>query len=155
MCSSIWTVLSGLLTPTIACFVAYIAWQQHRTARDKLRLDLFDRRYAIYRGLMKLFSQVNAYRTVTDDALSAFWSDTGQKRFLFGKDVRDYMDEVHAKAVDLLQARDLIDPERNVPDAQRNKAIEESGELVIWFHEQMSGKAMAKFEPYLGFPHKS
>ena len=41
-------VLSALLTPTIAIITTYIAYEQWRTNRNKLKLDLFDRRFAVY-----------------------------------------------------------------------------------------------------------
>jgi hypothetical protein len=42
------TLFAGLLTPVIGIVVAFVAWQQWKTARDKLKLDMFDRRLAIF-----------------------------------------------------------------------------------------------------------
>lgn len=42
----------------VACIVGYIAFQQWRTARKKLKADLFDRRFAAYRELVDLTTQV-------------------------------------------------------------------------------------------------
>jgi len=49
-------VFNALLTPVIAGVVAYIAYQQHKTNRDRLRLDLYDRRLKVFEGLMVLLS---------------------------------------------------------------------------------------------------
>jgi len=53
--------LTALMTPTIAVAVAWVSFQQWKTARAKLNLDLFDRRYAVYRGA------TDALRVVTRD----------------------------------------------------------------------------------------
>jgi hypothetical protein len=44
-----WTAyVTALLTPIVAVFAAYVGYQQWRLNRHKLKLDLFDRRWAIY-----------------------------------------------------------------------------------------------------------
>ena len=54
-----WTqVLSALLVPTIALFACYIAWRQWRTAQNKLKLDLFEKRFAVYDTARNLFDSV-------------------------------------------------------------------------------------------------
>ena len=54
-----WTqVLSALLTPTIAVLVAIIAYRQWRTAQNRLKFDLFDRRFAVYDAARNLLSSV-------------------------------------------------------------------------------------------------
>jgi len=46
--------LQAALTPSVALIAVYIGWQQWRTARDKLNLDLFAKRLAIYEALQEL-----------------------------------------------------------------------------------------------------
>src|SRR5207249_4626928 len=49
-------ILGSLLTPLIAGIAVYIAWQQKEAAEYNVKLDLFDRRYRVYRGLMDLLA---------------------------------------------------------------------------------------------------
>jgi len=42
------SLLSPIATLIVGLAVAIIAWQQWRVAKDKLRLDLFDRRYKVF-----------------------------------------------------------------------------------------------------------
>ena len=54
-----WTIfLTALLTPTIALFGLRIAFMQSRIAKNKLKLDLFDRRYALYQALTRCISTI-------------------------------------------------------------------------------------------------
>jgi len=46
--------LGSLLTSLIAIMMAYIAYQQWRTNKDKLKMDLYDRRYNISIGTVPL-----------------------------------------------------------------------------------------------------
>ena len=129
-------ILSGLLTPLIAILAGYIAWQQYRTARDKLKLDLYDRRFRVYRGLMDFLHAVIQEGSASRDALGKYYSETNEKKFLFDADVTDYMEEVRDKAVRLRQVGRKIE---NLPENQeqeRSTAIDEDAELCQWFEEQ-------------------
>jgi hypothetical protein len=87
------TVLAALLTPTIAGFGIYIAWRQARTARNKLRLDLFDRRYVIYRAVVETIAKVNRQGYLLAPDLEEFLLATRGARWLFDDDIGKYIDE--------------------------------------------------------------
>jgi hypothetical protein len=54
-----WTaIFQALLTPAIGLCVAWIAFMQWWTNHQKFRLDLFDRRYAIYDSAKRLIASV-------------------------------------------------------------------------------------------------
>lgn len=97
-------VLRLLLPVVIAGIVAFIAFQQWRTARDKLALDLFDRRFANFQSVHETVrAYLAAVRSLkfpdveSEDErarFSAFWSHYDSARFLFGPDVCDCLDEL-------------------------------------------------------------
>lgn len=61
-------LLSALLTPVIAVVTTYIAIQQYRTSRLKFKLELFEKRYAIYQGVKKfILSAVREANLSNDD----------------------------------------------------------------------------------------
>jgi hypothetical protein len=49
-------IFSALLTPTIAVITTFIAIQQYRNNRLKQRLDLYERRMAIYKAVTAYIS---------------------------------------------------------------------------------------------------
>ncbi len=51
-------IFSGLLTPTIAIIAVYIAYQQLKTNRYRVRLNLYDKRFKVFRGLMDLLAHI-------------------------------------------------------------------------------------------------
>jgi hypothetical protein len=68
-----WTqVLSALLTPTIAVIVAIIAYRQWKTAQNRLKLDLFDRRFAVYDAARNLLSSVMTSGEAKNDEMLKF-----------------------------------------------------------------------------------
>ena len=68
-------------------FGAWIAFQQWRTARDKLRLDLFERRSAVVQALREFLRDVTPNGQPTADATIAFHEAIEQGRFLFGDEL--------------------------------------------------------------------
>ncbi len=51
-------LLSFCLTPLIAIIAVYIAYQQYNTNRQKLRLDLYDKRFKVFLGLQSLLIHI-------------------------------------------------------------------------------------------------
>jgi len=87
-----------LSTIILGAVVAYIAWRQYRTSHDKLRLDLFEKRYAIYRALMNFLRDLDPDTSKSGARIREFRADTNDARFLFGNDVVDFLTEVFGKA---------------------------------------------------------
>jgi hypothetical protein len=144
------TVLSACLTPTIGILTVYIACCQHRTARNKVRLDLYERRFRVYHGLFELLDSVMCSATVPLEALNKYDLATAEKRFLFNRDVMGYMSDFRFRAVQLGQLSREIETSHEGSTPQRDAAVFEHKELLVWFAEQVE-VAPAKFESYLGF----
>ena len=148
MAKDIASVVQAVATVMIAGAACYIAWRQHRTAEAKLRLDLFDRRFRVYRGLMDLLGDAVREPNISMDALGKFYLATDEKRFLFGKDIIEYLDEVKNKVVALRHAQREI--EQLPENQQRNAAIEADVNLLEWLEKQI-GEAQFRFMKYLDF----
>jgi hypothetical protein len=56
----------------IAILAVWIACQQHKTSRYKLRLDLYDKRFNVFHKLISLVSSVVQQGNVTDEQLNEF-----------------------------------------------------------------------------------
>jgi hypothetical protein len=144
------TVLSALLTPTIALVAVYIGWQQWRTNRNKLKLDLFERRMAIYEAARDLIGHCLTGTHAKDAQLFAFLHATRQALFLLDKGLSNYLfKEIYVKACELTALREGLPAESG--DA-RTKTLERAGELRAWLHKQQEALEK-KFERYLKLEH--
>ena len=109
----------------------YIAWQQLQTARNKFRLDLFNRRFPVFEAAMKLVSIAVQKGDVSDEAQREFLIATKGVQFLFGQKLQDYCDTLAKEAVSLHVGYKLIDlPPGDEPakNAEHKKRIEAWGE---------------------------
>jgi len=82
-----------LATAGIGGLAAVIAWRQWRTARDKVKLDLFDRRFNVFMDARKLASEGVQLGKFTDPGLPN--EVIARAKFLFGDDVRTELDKLH------------------------------------------------------------
>jgi len=82
----------------LGAVVTIVAVLQWRVARNKLRLDLFDRRYKVYEATLGFFRQCVQESTDVDQHLSALNDETSNAEFLFGTDVVNYLDDIRKRA---------------------------------------------------------
>lgn len=93
-----WTAyLSALGTPIIALiaggWAGYIAWRQWRTAQNRLRLDLFDKRFAAYAAARDIMG----CSSLRDEELAArFVSNAREARWILGAEIADYLENIIA-----------------------------------------------------------
>lgn len=83
-----------LATLAIGGFAALIAWRQWKTAQDKVKLDLFDRRFAVFMDARRLVSEALSLGEISDPALPNEIIAKG--RYLFGHDIQDQLVKLHA-----------------------------------------------------------
>jgi hypothetical protein len=81
------SVFTPLLTPLIALIASYIAIQQWRTNKEKLRLDLYDKRFAVYENTLALYRMLMSETLLTEkekiDIQSNFIKSYRESQFLF------------------------------------------------------------------------
>lgn len=143
-------IFKGLLTPIIAIVVAYIAYQQHKTNRDKLRLDLYDRRLKVFEGLMVLLSAIFKKGMCNDQERDQFQRATVEGSFLFDKDIASYLDTIHKKTLELGTIRAALKLNSLPRGDKRNQMVEKESQLFDWFMGQFE-VSKEKFARYLSF----
>lgn len=141
---------SGLLTPLIAVIAAYVAYQQWQTNERRLFLDLYDRRLKIYEHVRKLFGVVTRDANVGLDELRQFYSETQEADFLFGPEIRAYIDELFDHGGNLYrwnaEYRDhsMVTP----PTYDHKKVVDNKYKELEWFAAQVEF-VKPKFNKYL------
>ena len=142
------TPFFSIATLFLSIAVVVIAWQQWRVADNKLRLDLFDRRYKVYDATRKFLAIIIRDATFTDSQLFEFYGGTSDAEFLFRADVVEYLSQIRNRAIDMQTAQQLFEP-LPVGD-ERSRHVQAAHDHLSWLGDQIT--AMTKvFTPYLGF----
>ena len=137
-------ILAAFLTPTVATIAAYIAYKQHRIEKERLKLDLFEKRYAVFNASREfIFEVIHNYLAYTDDHnhikflhfIQNFRNKTQDVYFLFDSEIAEYVDLLHRKCLEL---RKLNIQYRAKTAPERDKIEEERAKIEEWFLSEVN-----------------
>lgn len=132
-CSS---YITALALPLIAAIAAWIAYRQSQIARNKLKLDLFDRRMAVYESVRDTLGAVVRKRELTQEQQMQYLQGTRSARWLFGIEIFDYLDKsIWLKIVDLEYHTTMS---QNTVDSERSEHISSRTEIFKWLIAQQA-----------------
>jgi len=129
-----------LVTAFIAAIVAVIAFLQWQTAREKVLLDLFDKRFEVYAELRAAVAQRHDQTSSSDFARAA-----SRAQFLFGPEVQTLLEQIqkdlHLEAVQRsLLSQPISEDRKETVDAaladrtnRLNRFFQEFDELVALY----------------------
>jgi hypothetical protein len=134
-------VLSGLLTPVVACTTVYIAWQQYRVSRLSLRKDLYKKRLRVYRVYMSFLSEIVREGKVNYTRVAQFYTESVEADFLFDQEIIERAEEFRTKGMRLAYLCDCLYPFDGSPGLavgeKRSRMADEEIELNQWFMRQI------------------
>ena len=138
----------AILTIIIGGLVAFVAYSQFILARDKFKLDLFEKRFAIYKGVQSFLTDIMKEAKVTIERLFQYRAETQDSMFLFDGKIAEYLKEIDEKALNLY----AIALERSdMPKGDQGSSLaKEESELLRWLISQLP-KLKDIFSPYLKF----
>jgi hypothetical protein len=146
-----WTsYVTAAFTIFIASIGVWIAFRQSQIARNKLKLDLFERRMAVYEVVsIAIGRAVNAGK-LTNQEQYDYLSGTRSSQWLFGPEVFEYIHTtLWHKIIDLELHDKMISAP---PSDERTKHIHARSEVTKWLHRQY--KEFDRLcEPYLKLNH--
>lgn len=141
----------AFITLVVGLIASLVAYLQYKTNNDKLRLDLFSKRLAAFEKLQEFFTSVLREGCVKDEALVVLAEARYKSRFLFGKEIEGYFDELWNKAVDMRGLRSRLYGSGSLPvGAERTAVCEQESALLKWQMKQMK-TAHERYAPYLRF----
>jgi hypothetical protein len=145
------TYLSAMLTPLIAIIVAFIAFRQWRTARNRLKLDLFDRRLSVYTAARTFVANIVIDGGVSRDATFKFLSEMREAKWLFSKEIEAYLlAEIYRKAVGVMTYQSAL--EGMDVGEQRTATVHQQSEIMQHLEAQLDVMD-GKFSPFLKLAH--
>ena len=137
-----------ILTIINALFVTFVVFMQYKLSKDKFKLDLFEKRYAVYKATQKFLSKISLEAKIELDDLGRFKAETQDAVFLYKNDIVTYLEDIYSKALSFWQKQENI---RDVPIGDERSSM--SRELSESFHELVSQlpELKNKFKSYLSF----
>lgn len=144
-----WTsFVTALLVPIIALFGAFIAYRQWRTAREKLKLDLFEKRFSVYNAARNLVGSIVTSGQIIDEQMYSYLNQTIETKWLFGDAVAKYLKERLYEPALELQGLQLDSANMALSDQLTNNRNRQS-EIKRAFLDELNEGLENLFAPYL------
>jgi len=143
--------LGTVATIVIACAVAYITYRQLSLDKLKFKWDLFDRRVSVYVAVQKILGETLRAGTFplesSTESFKNYWEARHTSEFIFGDDIKSYLDEIWKRGVKL-HSLDQQRKDGRLTREQRTVIVEKSSKELDWFVAEMSTYS-ARFNKYL------
>ena len=151
-CEKDWIdVLSALLTPIIAFVAVGIAVLQWKINRNRLKHELFDRRYEQYEAVQKFLGSIFSSGKVSVEAQANYLNGITGIEFTHSKELKDYLHKnVWCPAIDLECAQAEFDA--LVVGDERSRLVRKAANIKIKLREEMDSIDDV-FRPYLHLGH--
>ncbi len=124
-----------------------IAWRQWKTANDKLRLDLFEKRWRVYDAVKVILNKAAIEGQFTRDDLATFARGIEGAEFLFDGQIRDILLTIDSMC---LRAQAQKKKQEKASGDLLERALDEEAEILTYLRQQAS-QIERLFVPYLGF----
>jgi hypothetical protein len=120
-----WIQVIQALGPSFVAIVAaliagLIAYRQWQTTQDKLRLDLFEKRYAYFIALRELMIDVIQHGQPESEKLNDFTRKIVGAEFVFNAELSEYIQSVRARAQQLKAISRMLE---NLPVGDRRNTL--------------------------------
>jgi len=146
------TLLATVLLALWAAVVTYRSW---RDSREKIRLDLFNRRFDIYLRTLSLYQELLDWKDTDEQKalVDPFLKASREARFIFPSNsgVYEYLEEfgLHALGIIHSKAPMTMYPEEEMPQ-ERADLIAVRLEHAKWIRNSI-GKLEDLMKPYMSF----
>lgn len=148
-------VFNALLTPLIALLAAYVAWQQYKVQHRAFNVQMYERRYIVFKAFMSFFADIMREGKVSYQRLGQFYAEASEADFLFDDAIPNMREELYSRGVDLVSTYERMYPRDGVPGLpvgpERSEVAKQAGDHLKWFFKQIpETKRLFKAEMTIG-----
>lgn len=147
-----WThILSALLMPTIAIFGTILTYKQWRSAQNKLKMELFEKRYSIYDSSKRFLLLVLGSNKTDDEIFFKFRTSTYEAKWILNENIALYLDkQIWDEAINLQTLQAELE---GVPAGEeRTKNLQSQRDIKHRLQSQFE-LLDKKFTPFLTLTH--
>jgi hypothetical protein len=131
-----WVQIVQALGPTFIAVAAlaitgYFAWRQWKTARDKVRFDIFQLRYTYFIALRDFLIEILREGNAPSDKLNEYVRKMVGAEFVFEKDIVDYIEEIRVRSIKLRMIHVAL--ERVSDGIERSETADNAAKLFMSF----------------------
>jgi hypothetical protein len=139
----------NILAYLVAALATSINVQQYFLAREKFKLDLFEKRFLIFKAVETFLNDAVRDHHITFENLIKFDRDTQIASFLFEDDIVTFLEELRSKGNQLSDVRNLQSTQEG--GSPERIALGKKREAILEEFIEIHSKLKVKFSRYLKF----
>jgi hypothetical protein len=140
-------IISTISTVLIGLAAFFIAYQQFKISRSKLKFDLYERRLKLFNVVKDFCGQTAMKGRIETAESSALYHDTIERHFLFEQAISAYIGEVYERAKQLQRTQLELERPR-LADEEKTALDKQVVAQLSWFYDQAEN-IMRVFSPEL------
>lgn len=130
----------------IGTFTAWTTWAQYSINKGKLKLDLFEKRFLVFKATRKFLSIVLKDAKISLEDIYEYRANTSEVDFFFEKDIVDYLKEIDSKSLEFWQLHEEI---KDLPKGdEHSKKVKNTSECLKFLIVKLS-ELKTVFSPYM------
>lgn len=141
--------LTALLTPLVAALGIWIAFHQWKTARMKLKLDLFDKRVVVYEAVQRAVKHAVINDHFTDEMLADYIQGIAGTRWLYDDEMKFFLVEIVEQLCFLRPFSEFPDHAPGEVKDEFERREDEALEKISEYWDVLD----EKFAPFLSLGH--
>lgn len=151
-------IFQALLTPAIALLVAYIAYQQWCINKNRLKHELFDRRYHMFELVRDFIGKITSYSRIDEQDRLKFYRATRGSRFIFDEKIAKYIEDINQGAVSIvmlyndIQLLEAAIAQGIDKEEEKDRTVRKLHDTIDSFPKRLD-EIEAYFEKYLKSKH--
>jgi hypothetical protein len=136
-------------TGLTAIIAVWIAYRQYHNDRVRVTMELYEKRFAIYKAFTDLLDAISCEATANEDQIRTYSQKTRDSYFLFGPEVGEYIEHIFKQAWELrCQDKKIHGPHGPPVGPEREALCHTNVELLKWFNRHAE-VGRRKFRKYL------
>lgn len=135
----------------VGSFGTYVAFNQYRTNRDKLRLDLFEKRLEAYEKLQEYFNYLLQDAHVDNKAISILAEARYKSLFLFGNEITEHINEVWDQAVKMRRLNLTLSGSGGLSIGEDPYIVSEEESVLLQWNLDRQNDSPKRYAKYLKF----
>jgi len=132
----------------IATYVAYVGVQQYQLAKAKFKMDMFQKRFDIFKAVEVYIGETINNKKGTWETLTKFNDSTETASFIFDDDVMKLINDLDNKGRNLIVLQEQFEPLPVGPERSELFAKKDKIMMQLW---DIKPKLKDWFNPYLKF----
>lgn len=131
----------------IAIFTARTAWSQYSISKEKFKLDLFEKRFLVFKATRNFLSIILREAKISLDDIYEYRANTSEATFFFEKDIISYLEKIDNKALELWRLHEEI---KDLPKGnERSEKVKNIGECLKLLTNELPAELKVIFNPYM------